>query len=462
MTSPPTTQTAEKHTPIIDRSNRNRKLMKPVVTQPAATRDALALDVQRYIIESLSSEIPSRILFALRNQSLVQLAKYLKYDRSASPGSLIEYTYNIHRFCQWAEREPDDLIAECRDPEGFPNPKAVARASQRLDQYYMELEAHGLAPKTVGVWVAIVKSFYRTNGIDLSLTKRLCTRVRAKDRAPTPQELTRLLEIADLRERVIVSCLALGGFRKGTLSKLRYRHIKTDFESGITPIHVHVEAEITKGKYHDYDTFLGREAVEYLRAYLETRRRGSSGGRTPPEVIHDESPLIRDKHSRLPKPILPGQIYAEVHSLYRRAGLLTGKRYRRYELRPHSIRKFFRTQLAALGVDRDYIEHMLGHKVSTYHDIRMKGVEFLRSVYAASGLSIRPRTQFSRIDALKEIIRAWGMIPEEILTEEALSRPNRVGTQPGQRGLEEVEALSLALKEMMRKELLDTGQHKTE
>ena len=34
-------------------------------------------------------------------------------------------------------------------------------------------------------------------------------------------------------------------------------------------MHVHVEAEITKGKYHDYDAFLGQEAVDYLKAYLE-------------------------------------------------------------------------------------------------------------------------------------------------------------------------------------------------
>jgi hypothetical protein len=86
--------------------------------------------------------------------------------------------------------------------------------------------------------------------------------------------------------------------------------------------------------------------------------------------------------------------------------LLGEKRSGRYEIRPHSIRKFFRTQLPALGVDRDYIEYMMDHTISTYNDIQMKGVEFLRNVYAASGLSIKPKTQLSKIDALKEITRA--------------------------------------------------------
>jgi hypothetical protein len=107
--------------------------------------------------------------------------------------------------------------------------------------------------------------------------------------------------------------LALGGFRIGTLVKLEYRHIKRDIERGTLPIHVHVEAEITKGKYHDYDTFIGQEAADYLRAYLESRRKGSHRGRTPPENIRDDSPLIRDGHSRHTRPITTARALREPH-----------------------------------------------------------------------------------------------------------------------------------------------------
>lgn len=71
----------------------------------------------------------------------------------------------------------------------------------------------------------------------------------------------------------------------------------------------------------------------------------------------------------------------------------------------------------------DYIEYMMGHSVSTYNDIKMRGVEFLRGLYASSGLSVRSRTKMSKIEQLKIIIEAWGMKPNEILTKEALSRP---------------------------------------
>ena len=81
----------------------------------------------------------------------------------------------------------------------------------------------------------------------------------------------------------------------------------------------------------------------------------------------------------------------------------------------------------------------------------MKGIDYLRNIYAASGLSITPKTQTSKIDALKEIIRAWELNPE-VLTREAMSTPHR--TIIGQ-DLEnnQMKILCNALKAEMKKEL---------
>lgn len=105
-----------------------------------------------------------------------------------------------------------------------------------------------------------MKTFYRINGVKIELNEPLSRRVTYKDRAPTPEELTSLLEIADLREKTVIAMLALGGFREETLTKLQYHHVREDLEKEILPLHIHVEAEVTKGKYHDYDTFIGAEA----------------------------------------------------------------------------------------------------------------------------------------------------------------------------------------------------------
>jgi integrase len=171
-----------------------------------------------------------------------------------------------------------------------------------LDDFVANLQAENLAPGTVSNHVKGVKALFRSSGLKLELPYSLSKRSIYEDRAPTPEELQKILDIANLRERVIITLLALGGFRIGSLAKLQYRHVKRDLEKGMIPIHVHVEAEITKGKYHDYDTFLNQEAAEYLKAYLDSRRKGSPTRRKQPEIIHDNSPLIRDGQSTLPSP----------------------------------------------------------------------------------------------------------------------------------------------------------------
>ncbi len=113
------------------------------------------------------------------------------------------------------------------------------------------------------------------------------------------------------------------------------------------------------------------------------RRHGSPTGRKHPEIINDDSPLIRDGQSNTVRPITTGRIHSIVHNLYVKAGLVTEKpRCRRYDLRAHSLRKYLRTQLASLDIETDYIEYMMGHTISTYHDIRMKGIEsFVESIF---------------------------------------------------------------------------------
>ncbi|MEA2089343.1 MAG: site-specific integrase [Thermoproteota archaeon] len=438
----------------ITHSPLGNKLQKPIVLELPKPRSAGERNLREYVINAFSWKMPALISFTLYNNAVLELAKHLLRHCTGSTATLYQYVYGVHRFCRWLQRTPNQLIAECRGPEGEPIPKTLAKHVKLLDDFIGELQAQGLAPGTISNHVKGVKALYRANQLALDLPYRLTRRVIYKDRAPKPEELQHLIDLADLREKVIISTLALGAFRIGTLCKLRYRHVRKDLERGIIPLHIHVEAEITKGKYGDYDTFLGEEAVEYLKMYLAERRMGSRRGWIPPEEIHDESPLIRDEKSVTVKPLTPGRIHSILHTLYKRAGLIRNKKSRRYKLRAHSIRKFFRTQMAALGVNTDYIEYMMGHKISSYHDVQMKGIEFLRNVYAASGLSIKPKTRVSKIDALKEIIRAWGMNPEQILAKEALSQPHRTYTTPHEREEHQVKTLALALKETIKKELL--------
>jgi integrase len=185
---------------------------------------------------------------------------------------------------------------------------------------------------------------------------------------------------------------------------------------------MHIEATVTKGKRRSYDTFLNEEATEFLKTYIDSRKKGTK--KIPPEQIHDESPLIRANRCKQVKTVMQACTSVRIHDLFIKAGILErNSLHRRYELRTHGFRRFFRTQMASLGVDGDCIDYMMGRAVKDrYHDVRMKGVEYLRGVYLTSGIRIRPKLKVNRIDALKEIIQSWGLDPQKILSGEALAQ----------------------------------------
>jgi hypothetical protein len=273
------------------------------------------------------------------------------------------------------------------------------------------------------------------------------------DRAPTPDDLKKMLRFADLREKVVVSLLALGGFRVGTLSKLQYRHVKQDLEAGKVPVHVHVEAEITKGKYGDYDTFVGKEAVEYLKDYLSLRRLGTP--KMPPEGIVDSSPLIRSNRTSKVVSVSEDRLSQMVWGLYLNAGLITKGDGRRHDLCAHSLRKYFRTQLGGAGVPPDYIDYMMGHRISVYNDVKNNGFEFLQRFYDNAGLSLEPKSPASEIETLRVLIRAIrkdGKDPEALF-KEALIEPHRVHIGSSDSENEQLEGLRKYLRDLIKNDL---------
>ncbi len=96
---------------------------------------------------------------------------------------------------------------------------------------------------------------------------------------------------------------------------------------------------------------------------------------------------------------------------------------------------------------------MMGHLVDTYHDVQMKGIDFLRNIYATAGLSIRPKTQLSKLELLKEVARAWGLNPEQILIRETSSIPHASYSDQSI-ARDQAQIITEALKQAVKKELL--------
>jgi integrase len=405
---------------------------------------------RRFIIDAFKVKMSSLIPFSLQNESIINVASYmLKYTKSKSKATLYQYVFSIYRFCQWIKKSPDDIIKEVLFKK-----KVVDGYVKAIDSFVGDLQADNKAPGTIYNYVKGVKALFKINGVTLTLPFRLQKNVKFSDRAPTAEELSKVIEIANIKEKTVVSMLALSGLRIGTLVKLTYGHVRKDLEAGIIPVHVHIDATITKGKYHSYDTFLGFEAVKCLKAYLDLRRMGTV--KIPPETLNDDSPLMRNECRNKVFPVTSASISKLVHDIFLKAGIIEKGKAKRYPVRPHSLRKYFRTQLGAIStIPTDYIDYMMGHKVSIYNDIQMKGIEFLRNLYAKSGLSIRPKTMISKIDRLKMFAESMGLNPDEVLSKDALAKPHRTVVDSESRT---IRVLNEALKNAILMELRTASQ----
>ncbi len=436
----------------IEVSSKGRKLREPVIVRLPRAERPREKAVIEYVIEAFTKKMPRLIKITFENKTTLNVAKYLLRHKSGSHQTLYQYIYSIYRFCESIGETPDELVQRCKTDEGIQNQKQTQVVIRQIDDFMGDLQAANLAQGTIGNYVKGVKALFRQNGLTLELPFSFSKRVKYRDRAPTPEELQKLVEMANIREKVIVSILALSGMRIGTLVKLEYRHVKKDLETGITPVHLHIESDIVKGKYGDYETFLGQEAVRYINAYLEMRHRGTR--KIPPEILKPDSPLIRNSRNHIPEPITESQVHRIINTLYKKAGIISKETKKRYRVRPHSLRKYFKTQMMTLGtINSDYIEYMMGHITNTYHDIAGLGIEYLRNIYASSGLSIRPKTQLNKIETVKALAIALGLDPDVILSKEALQKPHRTIIDGTYRTNDQTLILSKAIKKSIIEEL---------
>jgi hypothetical protein len=182
----------------------------------------------------------------------------------------------------------------------------------------------------------------------------------------------------------------------------------------------------------------------------------------PPEIITDESPLIRNSHvanrvlgvseKTIRKIVHDSAVEAKVAKKLPNSWM--------YSVRTHSLRKFFRTQLSAAKIDDEIIKYMMGKTIDTYEDVQSLGIGTLRSLYSAAGLAIRQKTKVSRIEQLKEIIRSMGENPEEILSKEVLMRSNQTQETDEQINSHQLSVLSTELKQIIHKEVTENIRQK--
>jgi Phage integrase family len=170
-------------------------------------------------------------------------------------------------------------------------------------------------------------------------------------RSYTRDGISKLLSVADLRDRCIVLLMASSGIRVGAIPDLTLKSLKR-LDDGLGILTVYGES-----KKSTYDTLVTQEWISTLDEYLTQRREMG-------ETLGDHSILIRDKYAiyskRVNRPmrLTTGTINNQMRLLLRKAVLPFE------ELQPdHALRKFFDTTLINSNVDPKFKEMLMGHSI---------------------------------------------------------------------------------------------------
>ncbi len=259
--------------------------------------------------------------------------------------------------------------AETFTERGRRQPDWVFQSVLRFAQAQKERVANGeISPGTLRNYIKAIKLFCEMN--DLVIVWKKITRGLPKarrfadDRAPTLDEIRRMIEYPDRRIKPVVYTMASSGMRLEAWNYLRWSHIKPIERNGKI---VAAKMIVYAGDPEEYFTFITLEAYRALASWMNFRK--DSG-----ESIRPNSWVMRDLWDTkkgciqhfvtIPKKLKATGVKRLVEDALWTQGLRTklpaGKRRHEFQAN-HGFRKFFKTICETAGVKSIAIETLMGH-----------------------------------------------------------------------------------------------------
>jgi integrase len=243
-------------------------------------------------------------------------------------------------------------------------------AQRYLVQYVVSLREKKLATNSITSRLNPVFHFYEMNDVTTINKKKIRMfkgefMKKARDRAYTHEEIKKILDVSDLRMKVVILLMASTGMRVGALPSLRLRNLEK-----IDSDHKLYKVTIYEGSNEEYYSFTTPECASFIDMYLEYRSKNG-------EKLTKDSYLIRDQfdirdieqvrnHS---KGVATNTIKSLIGVALIKAGVNsidhTSKYNRKEVARCHGFRKFFTTVWinSKLKLNPEIREMLLGHKI---------------------------------------------------------------------------------------------------
>lgn len=300
------------------------------------------------------------------------IREFLKGFRSEATKE--SYTKKLKGFLEYARIGPDELLARTTK-----NP----RWAEHMIMDYVESRRNQVSGSTLSQVRDALKHFYEMNdyenGINWAKIAKMMPRARkvGSDRAPTVEEVRKMVDSADLRMKCIILLLCSSGIRVGAIDYLTWRDVEPILEGNEV-----VAAKLTVYRM-DPEEYLALITPECYKALLEYRKRREVIG----EKVGPTSPLIRDmwdneryrphksEDPRIARPLNSKVIRNLMLKLLWKLDMRSPDGNHEFK-QVHGFRKFFKTQAERVMKTID-VEKLLGHAENYYKP----GMEYLLQEY---------------------------------------------------------------------------------
>ena len=311
------------------------------------------------------------------------------YSHSQSKATEVQYKRVWERFSAYVGMTAAEIVLDYERS----NDRNVMRKHARLIRsWIVRLSKDGLSNTSIKVMVGAVKSFYKYNDLPLGHVPQAMSGIVYHNRDITKEEIVQIMALVKPREKAFFAVMTQSGLRPHTIKQLRLKNLENLDK---IPCKIEVPREIAKGKYGSYVTFIGPEALKYLKQYFAIRKNLDANSLlfcahddpNKPVNVKDMSRAFRLAARKLEK---SGAIEFEV------------RKGKPSELRLYNLRKFFRKHASQMGFEN--VNYLMGHTVrGSDANYRPQDPEFYRELYAEKAMPLLRLETSSPLETEKAI-----------------------------------------------------------
>src|SRR3990170_2665267 len=288
------------------------------------------------------------------------------------------YLGYFRMFQQFVKMNSDQLLSQRIQDQASQDKKIQRRAESMFRQFLAHMREK-YAPKTLQNIYASVRSFYEIHEYPLIMRKNDYPKGDSNGSIRATREA--IQKAIETPKHYQIPTIALimtakdSGLRVSDLRLLKCRIILENPEAKIISLRIITEKTNLLAK-----TFLGEEAINAIKKYLEMRKKGSP--KMKPEEITGDSPLFRTwQHGEI-KPMSRQNICSIIKQTFVRIG--------ERKMSAHSLRKALQTNLEKGKMPTNWIDQVLGHELLNIRDAySLPTDEELKEAYEAAYKLIR-------------------------------------------------------------------------